>query len=100
MSIGSVFKNFVEGFTSIVDSAESKFNRRIESLEYKVIGMINKVKKKIYRSVFEIMFIGFGTVLLFIGAILFLSRYFSLDLVVIGFGVLALYVGLMFKLVK
>lgn len=100
MSLGEFFKNFTEGFKSIVDTAENRFHDRVRAIESRIMKVFFRIRRKVYKSVFEILFFSISIVFLFIGLALFLSRYFPLDLVVIGFALFALYIGLILRMTK
>ncbi len=98
--IGDFFRNFKEGFESVIDTAQDKVHSRIGMIESRVSRVFYKLKRKVYRGVFELLFFSISIVFLFVGLVLFLSRFFALDLVIIGFALLALYIGLMLRIMK
>jgi len=100
MSLAKVFQSFKEGFDSVMDIAENKLEGRMRGLERRIGQVFARFKRRIYKSVFEMVFWILSVVLLFGGLSLFLSRFFPLDLVIIGFGLLSIYIALIVRMIK
>ena len=100
MSAWDFFKNFSDGFKSIAGSAENGFHRRVREIEIIVTRAFLRLKRKVFRGLFEMLFFSIGVVFAFVGFTLLLSKYFTLDLVIIGFSVLAFYIGFMLRIMK
>jgi uncharacterized membrane protein len=100
MNWASLIKQFTEGFSSFWENAEHTLNRRMKEFEGRILGIMHRIRKAMYRIVLEMYFLALGITLFFIGAAFFLSRFFSLDVVLFGLGLVALYIWVMFRVIK
>lgn len=90
--IGEILKSLSGGFLDIAERTESGFRKAISILEERAELMIRRIKRKIFKLVFELIFFSAGIILLLAGLLLFLKRFLPLDIVLIGVGIICLYI--------
>ncbi|MBU0627753.1 MAG: hypothetical protein KKC75_01065 [Nanoarchaeota archaeon] len=90
--IRDILKNLSDGFLNIAEKTESGFKRAVSILEDRAELMLRRIKKKVFRLVFEVIFFSAGIVLLLAGVLLFLKRFLPADIVLIGAGIVCLYI--------
>jgi len=93
MKFQELLKGFSEGFGSVVNKTEARFDRVITNFERKLNARLARIKRKIFATFFQLLILGISFTLLTLGAILFLTRFFSLDIILLVSGILLLYVA-------
>jgi hypothetical protein len=96
MKIGDKMKGFLDG----VNAGMGKADKMVDKIMNKIEFRINKVKKKMLSGLLQIGFVLVGMLLLILGLILFLTRFFNLDLILIVAGLALLYVAVMLSWMK
>ncbi|MBD3164492.1 hypothetical protein GF323_04780 [Candidatus Woesearchaeota archaeon] len=89
MSLKDFLLQFKQGFDSGIKQAEARFELFTRKLEYK----LESFKKRIFLSVLQGFFVLLGLFFLIAGAMLFFSRYFSLDIILLISGLIILYIA-------
>jgi len=92
MSFFKILNSFTQGFKQ----AEQGLSR----LTYLFESKIKRLQRKLFLSMFNMVFIMLSFLFLTLGLILLFSRYFSLEYVLIGAGLFFLYIAVMFRLMK
>lgn len=100
MSIGSIIDNIYSGFSGFLGKIDNEFRKTVDILEAKTDLIFRKIKKKMFRVIFEGVFFVASLSFLLLGAVLFFRRFFPLDLVLVAAGVLCLYALMLFRWLK
>lgn len=93
-------KGLFEGFnkvSDIVDRTEEKVMKTINNAERVVYSKLRKIKKMLFRSVLQIIFVGIGAVFLVLGIVLFLARFWPIEYILIIIGLFLMYVAFLFN---
>ncbi|MFC1704966.1 hypothetical protein ACFLZ6_01405, partial [Nanoarchaeota archaeon] len=69
-------------------------------VDRKVDYSVEKIKRRMMRSVLQALFLGLSIVLMLAGSAVFLSRFFPPELIILGEGVFCLYVYIIISLIK
>ncbi len=85
------FKSFGEGVQAGMQKAEARVEHMARKVEYK----IERIKRKIFASMLQLLFVAIGVVALIIGAVLFFARFFAYDVIFLVTGIILLYVAML-----
>ena len=88
------------GLNSIFKVAEESVKKALNTTSNAVQYNVNQIVKAVKKSVMEMFFILFGLTLIVLGVILFLNRFFALDLILIVAGFIFSYIALLMKVKK
>tara|TARA_Y100000310_G_scaffold58145_1_gene53406 strand:- start:5170 stop:5454 length:285 start_codon:yes stop_codon:yes gene_type:complete len=91
----------LDGITKSVNKfVEGAFSEVFKGVEQRINREIDVFKKKIMKSLLEVIFFILAILFLVWGGIMIISNYFLIEYVLIAAGVLFLYAGLMVKMMK
>lgn len=100
MEISKILITFIKLFQDIVKSmqliVEKAGNEVIKKLEI----VLKRFKKKLFISVLQLLFIVLSPVLLVLGLVLYLTRFFSLDLILITAGIVCLLIVIILSFIN
>ncbi len=89
------FQDFIDGFMHTFQQTQDAITGGIDRVQKTVIAQFYQMKRSFFRSVIELLLVGVSIIFIMIGAVLFLDRYFSLDLVLLIAGLVILNVTLL-----
>ena len=92
----SVMDSFTEGFKMFFGKTENLF----KTIERRVDFHIAAFQKKLMKTLFSLFFLLIGLTFIIVGIVLFLNRYFSMDVIILVAGLLLLYLGLMVRMLR
>lgn len=88
-------QDFIDGFMHTFQQAQDAVTGGIDRVQDAVVTQFYQMKRSLFRSVIELLLVGISIIFIMIGAVLFLDRYFSLDLVMLVAGLVILNVTLL-----
>lgn len=94
------FFEIIEKIFNMFQHTEERIEKFMQRLEQKIEMKILGFKKKLFRSVFELMFFMISILLIVSGTVLFFTRFFPVDVVLFIGGGVSLYIALMLNWMK
>jgi len=93
-------KGFWENILLKIFSAENHIDKISKKIEFKIDRIIRKTKRKIFATVFSLLFLALSIISLSVGGIIFLNRFIPADILLILAGVLFLVIALFIMLLN
>jgi hypothetical protein len=95
-----IFQKLGEGVFSFINKAEDNFESRVAHLERRLELKLENFRRQLFKTAFELLFLVLSILLLLFGAIIFLTRFFPIDMVLFGAGLVCLYIIFLIRLLK
>lgn len=76
---------------------EDIFSEVFSSLSRKADHYVHRIKRNIFLTLLQYVFIGFGILCILIGLILWLRHYLAIEWILLILGVVGLYTGILMK---
>ncbi|MGM5488956.1 MAG: hypothetical protein ACQESG_08505 [Nanobdellota archaeon] len=83
-------KDFLDGFMHTFQQTQDALANRVEQVQHQIVAQFYQMKRNVFKSLIELMLILVSIAFILVGAVLFLDRFFSLDLVLLIAGLVVL----------
>jgi len=100
MEISKILITFIKLFQDIVKSMQSIVEKAGNEVIKKLEIVLKRFKKKLFISVIQLLFLILSPILLVLGLTLYLTRFFSLDLILISAGIVCLLIVIILSIIN